>query len=91
MKELTEDQHKPRTMKQTAVDWLVSELPTIDWTDPFYLAKLSEAKEMEKEQTCGFVYDFIDDKCYASFDGYVRWNCSLECYYEETFNNNNNE
>jgi hypothetical protein len=37
-------------MKQTAVEWLASELPTIDWTDPFYLAKLREAKEMEKKQ-----------------------------------------
>lgn len=37
-------------MKQTAVEWLVSELPTIDWNDPYYKAKLEEAKAMEKEQ-----------------------------------------
>jgi hypothetical protein len=75
-------------MKQTAIDWLVSELPTIDWTDPFYLAKLREAKKMEKEQTCGFVRDFIDDKCYASFEGCVRFSGSVEGYYEKNFNTN---
>lgn len=78
-------------MKQTAVDWLVSELPTIDWTDPFYLAKLREAKEMEKEQICGFALDFIEDRCYASFDGCVQCSGSVEDYYDQTFNNNNNE
>jgi hypothetical protein len=77
-----------QTMKQTAVDWLVSELPTIDWTDPYWQAKLKEAKEMEKRQACGFACDFIDDKCYASFEGCVRYSGSVEGYYDETFNAN---
>lgn len=73
-------------MKQTAVDWLVSELPTIDWTDPFYLAKLREAKEMEKEQICGFARDYIEDRCYADFDGSVKYDYTPENYYDEIFN-----
>jgi hypothetical protein len=47
---------------------------------------LKDLLKKEKEQTCGFVRDFIDDKCYASFDGYVQCNGSLEDYYDQTFN-----
>ena len=43
------DKHH-RQMTQTAIDWLVNELPTIDWEDPYYKAKLEEAKAMEKDQ-----------------------------------------
>ena len=75
-------------MKQTAVEWLVSELPTIDWTDPYWQAKLKEAKEMEKNQACGFARDFIDDRCYAAFDGSVKYDGAPENYYDETLNTN---
>ncbi len=75
-------------MKKTAVEWLVSELPTIDWTDPYWKAKLKEAKEMEKEQACGFARDFIDDRCYAAFDGRVKYDDTPENYYDETLNTN---
>ena len=34
----------------TAVDWLINELPTIDWSDPWNRDKLSQAKAMEKKQ-----------------------------------------
>ena len=37
-------------MKQTAVEWLVNEIPVIDWTDPYWKVKLEKAKEMEREQ-----------------------------------------
>jgi hypothetical protein len=37
-------------MKQTAVEWLVNEIPVIDWTDPYWKVKLENAKEMEREQ-----------------------------------------
>ncbi len=37
-------------MKQTAVDWLIEELPTIDKYDPYYANIITQAKEMEKEQ-----------------------------------------
>jgi hypothetical protein len=37
-------------MKQTAVEWLVNEMPVIDWQDPYWKIKLEKAKAMEKEQ-----------------------------------------
>ncbi len=37
-------------MKQTAVEFLVNEMPVIDWSDPYWKVKLDKAKEMEKEQ-----------------------------------------
>ena len=36
-------------MTQTPIDWLVSELPNVDWNDPYYRQKLKEAKEMERD------------------------------------------
>jgi hypothetical protein len=77
-------------MKQTAVEWLINEIdmqyPDInikwkEWT-------IDKAKEMEKEQACGFVRDYIDDKCYASFKGCVQCSGSVEDYYDQTFNTN---
>lgn len=85
-------------MKQTAVEWLINELQkTRDWqrvinevnqSSTSVRNVLEQAKEMEKAQICGFVRDFIDDKCYASFDGYVRCNGTPEGYFDETFNTN---
>ena len=37
-------------MKQTAVEWLMQQLPTIDKYDPYYQNLFTQAKEMEKEQ-----------------------------------------
>ena len=37
-------------MKQTAVEWLFEQLPTIDKYDPYYADIITQAKEMEKEQ-----------------------------------------
>jgi hypothetical protein len=36
-------------MKQTAVEWLIEQLPTIDKYDPYYANIITQAKEMEKE------------------------------------------
>lgn len=66
-------------MKQTAIDWLVNELPTIDWDDPYYKAKLEEAKEMEKQQIMKAVYDGMG----RNFDPNMG---RAELYYNETFN-----
>ena len=41
-------------MKQTAVDWLFEQLPTIDKYDPYYADIITQAKEMEKKQLCYF-------------------------------------
>ena len=65
-------------MKQTAVDWLVNELPTIDWDDPYYRAKLKEAKAMEKQQIMQAVYDGMG----TNFDPNMG---RAEQYYIETF------
>jgi len=37
-------------MKQTAVEWLMQQLPTIDKYDPYYQNLFSQAKQIEKEQ-----------------------------------------
>jgi len=38
-------------MKQTAVDWLLTYLPQIDYgNDPYYRDIIEQAKEMEKQQ-----------------------------------------
>lgn len=77
-------------MKQTAVEWLINE---IDMQYPDINIKWKEwmvdkAREMEMDQTCGFVYDFINDRCYAAFDGRVKFNGTPEGYYDEIFNTN---
>jgi hypothetical protein len=73
-----------REMKQTAIDWLMSELPTIDWDDPYYKAKLGEAKAMEKQQIMKAVYDGMG----RNFDPNMG---RAELYYNETFNTTDNE
>lgn len=37
-------------MKQTPVEWLMQQLPTIDKYDPYYQNLFNQAKDMEKEQ-----------------------------------------
>jgi hypothetical protein len=32
------------------VEWLINEIPVIDWQDPYWKIKLDKAKKMEKEQ-----------------------------------------
>ena len=60
-------------MKQTAVEWLFEQLPTIDKYDPYYADIITQAKAMEKEQI---------------FDAYITSHISMmsaEQYYYETF------
>jgi len=65
-------------MKQTAVDWLVNELPTVDWDDPYYKDKLEQAKQIEKQQIMKAVYDSMG----TNFDPNMG---RAELYYNETF------
>lgn len=67
-----------RQMSQTALDWLVSELPTIDWSDPYYRTKLEKAKAMEKEQ--------IMDAYWEGGQWVPTHPSSCEEYYNKTFN-----
>jgi len=48
-------------MKQTAVEWLFEQLPTIDKYDPYYSDIITQAKEMEREQIIDFGYDIAED------------------------------
>jgi hypothetical protein len=34
----------------TIQEWLINEIPVIDWTDPYWKIKLEQAKEMERQQ-----------------------------------------
>lgn len=37
-------------MKQTAVEWLISKLPTVNDNDPYLTELIEQAKEMEKRR-----------------------------------------
>jgi hypothetical protein len=45
----------------TAVEWLINEMPVIDWQDPYWKIKSEKAKEMEKEQKKQLVIFFYID------------------------------
>ena len=45
----------------TAVEWLINEMPVIDWQDPYWKIKLEKAKEMESEQKKQLVIFFYID------------------------------
>jgi hypothetical protein len=64
-------------MKQTAVEWLVNEIPVIDWKDPYWKVKLYQAKEMEKEQKIAFgkkCYHPLTERKYTSD---VHFECTI--------------
>lgn len=68
--------------QQTAVQWLVEQLPQIDWDDPFYVGLLQEAKAMEKEQIINFGNDLLaqNDRSYIAFPDLAKQ------YFNETYN-----
>jgi len=66
--------------QQTAVEWLVEQLPQIDWDDPYYAGLLQEAERMEKEQ----IKDAFDDG--YKLGDYELTNDDIENYYNETYN-----
>jgi hypothetical protein len=66
-------------MKQTAVEWLMQQLPTIDKYDPYYQNLFTQAKAMEKEQISNaYVYG-------AAYGIDVPNNLIPKTYYNETF------
>ncbi len=65
--------------KQTAVEWLVNEMPVIDWADPYWKVKLDKAKEMEKQQ----IIDAFKRGTINEMNGIEELNS--EEYYNETF------
>jgi len=55
-------------MKQTAVEWLIEQLPTIDKYDPYYADIINQAKEMEKLEK----NNYICIKCKCKIDEEVH-------------------
>jgi hypothetical protein len=65
--------------KQTAVEWLLGQLPTINKTDPWYSRIIEQAKQKEKEQIVdahltGLIYPLE-----------IEATKQAEQYYNETF------
>jgi hypothetical protein len=70
--------------KQTAVEWLVNEIPVIDWTDPYWKVKFEQAKEMEKEEIIeAYLKGYLEDIPNPSSMQYYE--PLAEQYYNETF------
>jgi hypothetical protein len=68
--------------KQTAVEWLVNEMPVIDWADPYWKVKLDKAKEMEKQQIIDA--NMAGQMFIAATPGHYK--NDAEDYYKGTFN-----
>jgi len=67
--------------KQTAVEWLVNEMPVIDWADPYWKVKLDKAKEMEKQQIIDA--NMAGQKFIGAVPGHYK--NDAEQYYNQTF------
>ncbi len=73
-------------MKQTAVEYLLSYLPQIDYgNDPYYDEIIKQAKELEREQIEDAFCDGVDDEYEHHINDTIRKNS--EQYYNKTFNN----
>jgi len=68
-------------MKQTAVQMLISRLPNIDWSDPYYSDILNEAVDKEREQIVDAA-NLPKDKRWYDAKKYA--NCG-EQYYNKTY------
>jgi hypothetical protein len=64
-------------MKQTAVEWLVNEIPSIDWENSYWRNRFEQAKEIEKQQ-------IIDARVKKPLQS--EWD-ETEQYYNEQFKN----
>lgn len=65
-------------MKQTAIEWLIEQLPAIDKYDPYYEYIIEQAKAMEKEQIISVYWDAYKEGKYST-------DKTAEEYYKETF------
>jgi hypothetical protein len=78
---------KKINMKQTAVEWLVEHFD-LEMQDDFYLDKINQAKEMEKEQMNNFFKNGIEygfDSYHANELAEEPTRPNFEQYYNETF------
>jgi len=65
-------------MKQTAVEWLIKEIPSVDWKNSYWENILEKAKEMEKEQIIKSVQDANATYFWVKYEG-------SEDYYNKTY------
>jgi endo-alpha-1,4-polygalactosaminidase (GH114 family) len=65
-------------MKKTAVEWLVNEIPVIDWTDPYWKVKLEQAKEMEKKEKIEFACQVAEASAEKYIQGKTTWQIAEE-------------
>lgn len=68
-------------MKQTAVEWLMQQLPIIDKNDPYYQDLFQQAKEMERQQ---IMSAFTQGDIFGA-DYYDGVNITEENYYNKIF------
>ncbi len=68
--------------KQTAVEWLLTYLPQIDYgNDPYYKDIINQAKEIEKQQIINTFYD-----CKLSI--IIKEPITADQYYTENYESN---
>lgn len=70
-------------MKKTAIEWLASQIPVVDWDDPYWRTKLKEAKEMEKEHSIDFARLCLHKAKKLTL---LKVYMYVQDYYNETFN-----
>lgn len=64
----------------TAIEWLVKEIPSIDWENSYWKNILEQAKELEKQQIIDSCKDFDGTYFLCEYESY-------EQYYNEKFKN----
>ena len=64
----------------TAVEWLVNEIPNIDWENSYWKNRIEQAKEMEKQQIMKAVYESMGTNLAPNIG-------RAEQYYNETYKN----
>ena len=76
-------------MKQTAVEWLMQQLPTIDKYDPYYQNLFTQAKAMEKKQIIeAYEQGYRDGETNSNTVNYgidISKFADAKIYYNETF------
>ena len=74
---------------KTAVEWLVNEMPVIDWQDPYWKIKLDKAKEMEKQeqQKLGIILAAVAEE--IGDKKFVELLIEAKQYYNKTYGKNN--
>jgi hypothetical protein len=72
----------------TAVEWLINEIPNIDWENSYWRNKIEQAKEMEKQQIIYAYESGIEEgkDRYSSDEYNLEYYETAEQYYNQKFN-----